>query len=390
MQNNIVQFPLTDQNVEDITKVLKENVENSDSLKILTNPPKEYDDKDLEDKQVNTTVQINPTTGEQQVIESKELNTEDNPEENSLEETFTELSNNDNIFSDDFEITEDDIKESLKDSATLGLDKEFNLSDEAILQLLNIVNKVRANENINVYKELPEEIKNMINKYMSQQGIVGFSTQANTARNTISRLLIDEFISNISVNKYTESFNQEVENVFKNVGKEISNLYKEYDKERSSYIEELKSKIPQDSPKRDLVEKVLDAMYDGFKLDRLKEYAKKCRIKKIEYEKPQQRVFYNFENKYNGNTYNIYKPSMVYEILCRHNKIDPKENLKFFLIFCHFCKNYNPSVPEEHAFMYYTLYNIILLDIYKDEAYDDYAPRLLKNINEVINASQKS
>ena len=376
---------LTDQNIEDISKVLRENVENNDNLKILVNPP-EHEPED--DRKVETTVQINPKTGEQQVVEVKEIG--EDPNTSSLEETFTDLSNNDNIFNDDFTIEADDIKKSLKDSATLTELNDYNISEEATIALLNLVNRVRNKENINVYKELPEEIKDMIDKYMKQQGIFGFSNQANMMRNAVARALIDEFITNISMDKYMNSFNQEVENVFKNVGKEISDLYKEYDKEKASYIEELKSKIPEDSPKRDLVEKVLDAMYDGFTLNRLKEFAPSCKIKAIEMEKPDQRIFSYFKNKYKGNTYNIYDPVMVYEILCRHNKdVDPKDNLRFFIAYCKFCQNFDPSIPDQHAFMYYTLYNIILLDIYKEQAYDDYAPRLLKNINEVISKIKK-
>ena len=54
------------------------------------------------------------------------------------------------------------------------------------------------------------------------------------------------------------------------------------------------------------------------------------------------------------------------------------------LAYCKFCLNYKPEVPEEHAFVYYVLYNIALLDIYKSQEYDDFAPEFLKNIVDII------
>ena len=44
--------------------------------------------------------------------------------------------------------------------------------------------------------------------------------------------------------------------------------------------------------------------------------------------------------------------------------------------------NYKANVPEQHAFMYYTLYNIMLLDIYKEEQYKEFATGFISNIIE--------
>lgn len=284
---------------------------------------------------------------------------------------------------DDVEITADDIKNEYKNSSYMsGVD----LNDDEILKILNIVNRIKNKENVNVYAELPDSVRSAINKYLADNGIVGFTPAGNAARKEIAHAMINEFIADISVEKTIDGFNDQMENMFEKAGKELSAMYADYEKERTSYLESLLEKVPEDDPKRETLIKTLDSIYDAFKLERLKEVAAKFRkVKPIELEKPQQRVFAHFENKYKDVDYHMYSLSMCLNILDKHNTgVSHNDNLKFLIAFAKFCKNYDPSVSYEHAFMYYATYNIVLLDIYKGEELEDYAPKLLENINAVI------
>ena len=284
---------------------------------------------------------------------------------------------------DDVEITADDIKNEYKNSSYMsGVD----LNDDEILKILDIVNRIKNKENVNVYAELPDSVRSAINKYLADNGIVGFTPAGNAARKEIAHAMINEFIADISVEKTIDGFNDQMENMFEKAGKELSAMYADYEKERTSYLESLLEKVPEDDPKRETLIKTLDSIYDAFKLERLKEAATKFRkVKSIELEKPQQRVFSHFENKYKDVDYHMYSLSMCLNILDKHNTgVSHNDNLKFLIAFAKFCKNYDPSVSYEHAFMYYVTYNIVLLDIYKGEELEDYAPKLLENINAVI------
>ena len=284
---------------------------------------------------------------------------------------------------DDVEITADDIKNEYKNSSYMsGVD----LNDDEILKILDIVNRIKNKENVNVYAELPDSVRSAINKYLADNGIVGFTPAGNAARKEIAHAMINEFIADISVEKTIDGFNDQMENMFEKAGKELSAMYADYEKERTSYLESLLEKVPEDDPKRETLIKTLDSIYDAFKLERLKEAAAKFRkVKPIELEKPQQRVFSHFENKYKDVDYHMYSLSMCLNILDKHNTgVSHNDNLKFLIAFAKFCKNYDPSVSYEHAFMYYVTYNIVLLDIYKGEELEDYAPKLLENINAVI------
>lgn len=315
----------------------------------------------------------------------------------TMEEGLSDLGEALSKEEEEMEFTPDDIKKSIKDSMFVDDDK-FQISDEDTLKLLEIVNKVKAKEKVNIYNELPESVQAMINKYMIDNGVQGFSVQSNSIRNTLSATLIDEFISNISVDKTVESFNKEMEDLFINTGEEFSKMYKEYDSERTKYLESALEKIPEGpegEEKRKTIEKVLDSINDSYKLTRLKEASGKLKIKNFEKEKP-EKVFSDFEFKYRDKTYHIYPIKTALKTLANHlekrllKEFDMNqtkaavaagiESITFMLLFCKFCRNYKASVPEEHAFMYYTLYNIMLLDIYKGTEYEEFAGGLINNI----------
>lgn len=324
--------------------------------------------------------------------------------EEALSDLGESLSEEDTSKPEELNLTPEDIKTSLKDSMfTEGNDK-FAISDEDALVLMEIVDKVNKKENINIYSKLPQSIKDMINKYMLEQGVQGFSVQANSIRNMLASTLIDEFITNISIDKTVESFNKEMEDLFVKTGEEFSKMYKEYDEERNKYLEAALEKVPEGDPKRETITKVLDSINDAYKLTRLKEATGKLKIKNFEREKP-EKIFSDFEFKYQGKKYNIYKiKDQVLPVLFKHlyaeifktfpedmdentkkansTALASVESVDFLILFCKFCMNYKPDNPEEHAFMYYTLYNIMLLDIYKGEEYEDFATGFITNIIE--------
>ena len=91
------------------------------------------------------------------------------------EETFEEMAeriSNSEIKLDETPITKEEIQDYIKTSGTdeTGLLAEVadgaNLSDAAIIELLEIVNRKMKKEEFNVYKAYPQEIRDMIDKYM--------------------------------------------------------------------------------------------------------------------------------------------------------------------------------------------------------------------------------
>lgn len=313
------------------------------------------------------------------------------PEIISLEEKLSRMSEaaKDNITNEDYEVTIDDIKESVQNSSMTLEDDDFQLTDESALVIVDLINRVKNKErNINIYAEFPQQLKDFINESLKKNGRVDHSIQTNTIRNTIAKSMLDEFMGYIEINHSVNSFNTEMESMFSSVGSELSTLYKEYDNERTTYLKSLLEKIPEGDPKRQVLTDTLDAIHESYSLKRLKDAVGGMKkIKSIELDKPEQRIFGPFKNLYKDSKYNMYDPNNAVMILNKYNKTeDEKANLKFMITFCKFCLNnkYQPDNTAQHAFMYYSIYNIFLLEIYKDKEYDEYAPGFLANINEII------
>ena len=379
-------YILNEDELNQVREKLEESEKQNKNLKILSELPSNNGQEvheateSGEEKYVN--VSVDPKTGEKIIIGEAEKQDPigiDNALENVGEKANVE------DFEKNIKIEVEDIKKVASEDTILG---NFEITDETTLELLSLINEYRDGKKKITYNILPNQIKEMIDNYCKRNGVASFSVQANTIRNNIAELLIDEFIDNISMNKYVDNFNEELENIYKTTGEEISPLIKEYNESRVEMINKACEKI-EDPEKKKIVEKTLDNINDAYELKEFIKAAKKIKIKKFYFEKP-QKVFKEFLYKYMNVKYSIYDLGMLLPILHRHlvaNNIIKDEDesaLKLLLAFCIYCNNFKPENPEQHAFMYYFTYNIALLDIYKGEQYDKFAIGFLNNIGKVL------
>lgn len=327
---------------------------------------------------VKANIVTNIETGEQTI-----LNTE--AEDKSVDEKLEDLGSSISDFEfNNINIEANDIKDAFSsEDSTFG---KYDISDETALELVDVVAKHKANKETK-YKDLPAEIKGYIDNYMKSQGIAGFSAEANGMRNLIATSLIDEFITNIEMGKFNDELQSGIENIFNDMSKEISPLFKDYNNSRDEYLNKLIENI-EDEDKKKLAERLLDSIHDAFELSRLKQVRHK--VKRFDIEKPQKQLMY-ISSKYMNNKYHIYDLAMVTNVLHKHlvqNKLISEDDrisaISFMVAFAKFCRNYKVENPDEHAFMYYLTYNIILLEVYKDDQYNEFAPKFLSNVMAVI------
>ena len=361
---------LTDDQINTIEKTISDNTGNeSKILNDVKDGKIKSTDSGLKEATTNTT------------------NTATDDVNKSLDNMLEDLGSRDiEKENDDFEFTADAIKNNTANSAIIG-NQNVTISDDSVLKLIDIMNKVKNKEDINIYSEFPDEIKGMINNYLAKAGYTGYNAQVNTFRNSISRTLIEEFIDNVTLDHYQESFNNEMEHINEMMDNGLSEIFKEYDDNRSSYLESLLAKVPEeDTEKREKLTKTLDAIHDSYALDRIKERYKDhpLKLKRITVEK-YKREFTIITNKYKNSKYHIYDLNLALDMLNKYNiRENPYDNICFLILFTDFCRNYHESNVEEHAFMYYTIYNIMLLDVYKGDDYTNFATDFLANINEII------
>lgn len=340
-------------------------------------------------------VEVDPNTGAQKINSLEELS-------NQVEEdTFEKLvSNLDNYSFEDKEktpIEEEDVKKYIEDNKNKidgkenqdPINKLLDLPEESIKNIIEIANRRISKEKFNVYKAFDINVKTIIDSALIQYGIVpiDMSVKAKTMRNTVSEELLDEFIDNINFERIQNDFSKEIENIFSTGEKEIAEQIVGYSKQKIQSYRDALDKI-EDPEKKKKLSDILDNIDEANNLTKLKEFAFKCKIKKIELEKP-ERIYDDFLNKYNDSKYNVYSINMARPILYRALNSNEEENTytdkdvnAFFISFCKQTMNYSVSNPIEHAYMYFVIYNVVLLELVSklDPSDSEY----IKNVKEVI------
>ena len=95
--------------------------------------------------------------------------------------------------------------------------------------------------------------------------------------------------------------------------------------------------------------------------------------------------------KYENSSYNIYNLDLCRPILVRNLGIDVKYADLFLITFCKYCQNMKPDNVTDHAFMYYTIYNIVLVDMNRSENTKAVSKEFLENVKKVIdNAKERN
>lgn len=381
-ENNVngQSYKLTEDDREAIIGAMQEEVSKSENLRVLADLPSNNGVEEHvpeEGRMKDVMVSVDPKTGEKVV-----LGVAPETEKVSFDAKLSSLGESIND-SKDIEVCKEDVEAVITEDSMLG---KYPISDEGLLDLVKLISTYRQRGKI-TYKDLPKEVQTYVNKYLVSNGLGDYSNQANAARNTIANMLMEEYIMQIELNKFTDDFQSQVENIYKDTKEELSPLLKQYADNRDEYLAKLTESI-EDEKKKEIATKVLDAINDAYSLTRLKENAKTVKVKKFDIEKP-AREFKSFLGKYANTASHIYDVFMCTNVLHKHlvqhkiiEETDKTFAIKVMVAFCKICTNYKPDVPDQHAFMYYFTNNIVLLDVYSGEQYDNFAPTFLQNIKE--------
>lgn len=380
---------LTDQQIDYIANEMESLVPGT-PLEDIANFPSNngVDETPEENKEVGEVktamVSIDPNTGEHKVLSTQET---DELDDESIDDIFDRIESGELKFETE-PITESELSDYIhhaeeNQSLLINLGYNTEYSPETIKELLEVVNRRINKEEFNVYKALPEEIQKTINDFTFRGHFMVNSNEGKQFRNTIAETLVDEFIDSINTNKAINDFNKEIESIFEKGTQEIASAVIGYTTERNKKYREYAERLEDPEKKKKLLA-VLDQIDEAYNLTTLKEFAKKCKIKKFELEKP-QKIYTDFLTKYQNSTYNIYDISMTKPILKRHIPDALEKDIDAFLIcFCKQCMNMKPDVVTEHAYMYYVIFNIVLIDVNRSEETRSVTDIFIQNIAEVI------
>lgn len=382
MENTNNANKLTDEQINYIAEEMDDSIKGTpleDIANLPSNKGKEERNKDeiSETGEVRRmSVIIDPNTGENKIIGPANENIE------SMDDTCKRFEMG-NIKIDKDQISESELKSAIKNS---DITADYSISNDSIKELLYLVNKKKNNENFNVYKSFPEEVRQIIDKYLEKNGLTGNTMQTKYSRNAISESLLTEFIDNIELERIQSDFNKEMEDLFTKGSEELAESIVGYTVERNKAYREAAEKM-EDNDKKNKLIAILDRIDEAYNLSELKEFAKNCKVKKFELEKP-EKVYTSFLTKYENSSYNIYNLNLCRPIISRNLNIDIKFADLFLVLFCKFCKNMKPDITTDHAFMYYTVYNIVLIDMNRSENTKDVSMKFLENVKEVIENSK--
>lgn len=391
---------LTDEQIDDIAEQMDEaikgtvleDIKNLPSNNGVLERPLEEAIKD-EGEMTTMNVVVDPNTGENKIIGST---TTDEEDDESFEEMCKRIADS-NIVFESAPISEEEIieylgsEDSSNDSILKEISSDVELDPDTIRGLLNIVNRKNNGERFNVYRAFPEEIQKMVDKYIRGTVVntnLTNSKDINQYRNFICESLIQEFITNINIDRVKQDFNKDIESLFKKGSEEIGDTIVGYTYERNKAYREYADKIDDEDKKRKL-NNILDRIDEAFNLTELKEFGKRCKIKSFDLEKP-KKFYGQFLNKYADSTYNIYDIYMTRPILFRNltelypdDEITDKDIDAFLICFCKQVTNMSPDNTLDHAYMYYVIYNIVLVDVNKGEN-KKISDEFLGNVKEVI------
>ena len=363
---------------------LKKETEGIDpNAKVFADHPS---DESAEVERVSMNVLVDPNTGEHKIIGRATDGIK-----YDFEGVIKQINDGDPDILTSKPFTEQEIISYLKsaddDTLVEELAPNSAISAQALRDLLDVVNRKLNGETFNIYKEAPEEFKNLVDSYISEskgQIPIYNANMLNAARKKVSLSLIEEFIHNIKMDRAKTDFAKELENIYNNTNSLVTEEGVEYIDDRNKAYREAANSI-EDSGKRERLNAILDRIDEARNLTELKEFAKTCKIKKIEVEKPKNKVYNNFLSKYKDSVNNIYDIAIAETVLTRclaSYGVTKNDVIKLLICFCKQCKNYSVDNVLEHSYMYYFLYYCVMLDGDKSDKFKNNLLEIINNINQ--------
>ena len=353
---------LTDDQVDEIISQMNEVTQSDPDLTMIANLPSNNGVEDSQSSENGESkmvmVSVDSNTGENKIIGP--VKDFDSSFESLVDQINNGVEYNDSVF------TKEELVRELKSGSDSPI-KESDISDEETTELLDIVNRKLNKEDFNIYKAFPKNIQEVIQNYVKNGlGYIDIIDRSkyNCAINSVSDSLIEKFIYNIKLKRSNQDFAIQLEKYF-----QYNNTDPDHYTDQSA-LENLSEK------KKDRIDQILNQIDDSRSLERLKYFAKGCKIKKIEVEMAYKRVYINFLDKYRYSSNNIYDIVLAHKALSRALK-DETDATLFLIGFCKQVSKYSAENIYHHAYMYYVVYNCINLDTMLDE-------KFVKNVKEVV------
>ena len=299
---------------------------------------------------------IQPTEG---VSEVANLNVD--PETGLIAEVPNTLNISDealeDIINDEGEIEKPRIKEIPKTKI-----EELGLSEEDVPVIMNIVNRMQNGEKFSVYNELPQNMKRSITQICNSMGCYDPKVIRSFAKDFVNQLIQEiamdqEYIDLQNAIKETLDFN-------------VLDMWSEHIREKMEVdlikqADVLQEQYPE---KAQVLRDVVEAFKDSYTFRRqyeLLETSERTRNRLTKDLKKFKREcdFFNF--KYNNSKFVINDINTVVPVLSRKladTEYTEDDFRKLVMLLCKVSQDLKADNVVDHAFMYYSVSNILALD----------------------------
>lgn len=389
-------YKLTDEEQSHLSQVLEAHNKHEFETKVAEQKAIE-EEHGLPAKTVTTIT--DPTTGITSIVGDEDDSSDSEPKttEEYLDELGRSIANN-----KDITIHIEDIRYAIANDPNYTAFSK--ISEDACQKLADLANERLESDNSDLktnFEDVPKEVQDIIvSLYKSAipHNAPVSEKILSQAYNGYTNDLINDLYLIAATNSALREFNTQTNIIYNEAQDTILPMIQDYEESKEKALRESLKNITDPKERQD-IEDTLDAMADAYSLKPLIEAASKIRVKKFDIEKP-SRVYNVVHSKYRRDPrYNIYSLTSAQPVLSNHlykNGLITKEDhdknitaIKFLVIFAKYCANFHPQVVKEHTFIYYVVYNISLLDSYKNESYDKFAKPFLDSVMQVVNARNK-
>ena len=388
-------YKLTDEEQSHLSQVLEEHNKHDFETKVAEQKAIE-EEHGLPAKTVTTIT--DPITGITSIVGDEDDSSDSEPKttEEYLDELGRSIANN-----KDVTIHIEDIRYAIANDpnyAPFG-----KISEDACQKLADLANERLKSDNPDLetnFEDVPKEVQDIIVSLYKSMPLAAPLTEKVLGQvyDEYTNDLINDLYLIAATNSALREFNTQTNIIYNEAQDTILPMIQDYEESKEEALRESLKNITDPKERQD-VEDTLDAMADAYSLKPLIAAASKIRVKKFDIEKP-SRVYNVIHSKYRRDPrYNIYSLTSAQPVLSNHlyndgliTKEDHDKNItatKFLVIFAKYCANFHPQVVKEHTFIYYVVYNISLLDTYKNESYDKFAKPFLDSVMQVVNARNK-
>lgn len=389
-------YKLTDEEQSHLSQVLEAHNKHEFETKVAEQKAIE-EEHGLPAKTVTTIT--DPTTGITSIVGDEDDSSDSEPKttEEYLDELGRSIANN-----KDITIHIEDIRYAIANDPNYTAFSK--ISEDACQKLADLANERLESDNSDLktnFEDVPKEVQDIIvSLYKSAipHNAPVSEKILSQAYNGYTNDLINDLYLIAATNSALREFNTQTNIIYNEAQDTILPMIQDYEESKEKALRESLKSITDPKERQD-IEDTLDAMADAYSLKPLIEAASKIRVKKFDIEKP-SRAYNVVHSKYRRDPrYNIYSLTSAQPVLSNHlykNGLITKEDhdknitaIKFLVIFAKYCANFHPQVVKEHTFIYYVVYNISLLDSYKNESYDKFAKPFLDSVMQVVNARNK-